>query len=325
MRSIILSTKQTNPLTLPIFLEFVEIRTKVASVFPMTIGFLWALYHYSAFNWLNTLLFVLAVISFDMCTTAINNTMDYKKALDMSYREQDNVIGKHQLNYQQMVKIIFALLGFATLVSLVLVLRTDILLLPIGIACFLIGIFYTFGPMPLSRLPLGEVFSGITMGFGIFFLAIFVQNPELLVSSLLVNSSLMIELQWFELLKTIFLSVPLVTLIANIMLANNLCDYEQDIKNERFTLVHYIGIKNGVNLYCLLNLSAWAMWLIYPMVNLLPIYSLGIFAFFILNWKQLAIFRKKLVKRETFICSIKSFVLLSILYLIILVLSIIVN
>lgn len=86
--------KSTKGLSLPVFLEFVEMKTKVASVFPMTLGILWSLYRYQAFNWLNTLLFIIAVLSFDMCTTAINNSMDYHKAKDETYRQESNVIGK---------------------------------------------------------------------------------------------------------------------------------------------------------------------------------------------------------------------------------------
>lgn len=322
MRITILSTKH-NSLTLPIFLEFVELRTKVASVFPMFIGILWAIYHYQTFNFFNTILFILAVVSFDMCTTAINNTMDYKKALDTDYKEQDNVIGVNKLNFQQMVYIILGLLAFSIVVSLVLVWRTDITLLPLGILCFLIGIFYTFGPMPLSRLPLGELFSGVTMGFGIFFLAIFIQSPSLLISSHLSKSLYQINLVWLEIVKTGFLSLPLICLIANIMLANNLCDYEQDVKNGRYTLVHYIGKARGITLYTFLNLTPWILWTIYPLAGLLPKWIwLGLVLIF-MNLKFLKSFRKQQVKRLTFVNSIKSFVLFSGLYLFSLIIAII--
>ncbi len=104
--------KSTKGLSLSVFLEFVEMKTKVASVFPMTLGILWSLYRYQAFNWLNTLLFIIAVLSFDMCTTAINNSMDYHKAKDEAYRQESNVIGKFSLDFRQMIGIVLALLIF---------------------------------------------------------------------------------------------------------------------------------------------------------------------------------------------------------------------
>lgn len=314
---------QKNNLTLPVFLEFVEIKTKVASVFPMLIGLLWSVYYYQQLNWLNTILFILAVLCFDMCTTAINNTMDYHKAVDMDYREQDNVIGKHSLDFRQMVGIIFTLLMVSVVFSLILVWRTDLFLLPIGFLCFLIGIFYTFGPMPLSRLPLGEVFSGVTMGFGIFFLAVYIQSPsDFLVSHWDFGEKVVnIDWYWWEMGKIFFMSIPLISLIANIMLANNLCDYEQDLRNHRFTLVHYISPQGGVALYTLLSILPWVMWILYVILQLLPIWSLLGCLAGIPFTKNLLIFRRKQVKSETFITSIKNFVLFSSMYLFIVVIA----
>jgi hypothetical protein len=53
----------------------------------------------------------------------------------------------------------------AVLFGLILVLRTGLAVLLLGGLCFLIGILYTFGPAPISRMPLGEVFSGFLWAF----------------------------------------------------------------------------------------------------------------------------------------------------------------
>lgn len=315
--------KSTKGLSLPVFLEFVEMKTKVASVFPMTLGILWAIYRYQTFNWLNTLLFVLAVLSFDMCTTAINNSMDYHKAKDETYRQESNVIGKFSLDFRQMIGIVFALLIFSVIISLVLVWRTSWLLLPMGTLCFLIGIFYTFGPIPLSRMPLGEVFSGVTMGFGIFFLAVFIQDPARLLTSQVSSQWMTLQFSWTKIIDIIFMSLPLVTLIANIMLANNTCDLEEDIRNHRYTLVYYIGKKNALKLYFVLASLPWLLWIIYCLTGFLPIWALigliGVWP----AYKSLETFLKKQVKRETFIEAVKSFVLFALLYEVILALALI--
>lgn len=324
MRSIILSmNKSTKGLSLPVFLEFVEMKTKVASVFPMTLGILWAIYRYQTLNWLNTLLFVLAVLSFDMCTTAINNSMDYHKAKDETYRQESNVIGKFSLDFRQMIGIVLALLIFSLLVSLLLVWRTSWLLLPMGALCFLIGIFYTFGPIPLSRMPLGEVFSGVTMGFGIFFLAVFIQQPDLLLTSQVSGQWMTLQFSWTKMIDIIFMSLPLVTLIANIMLANNTCDLEEDIRNHRYTLVYYIGKKNALKLYFVLASLPWLLWIIYCLTGFLPIWALIGFIGVWPAYKSLETFLKKQVKRETFIEAVKSFVLFALLYVVILALALI--
>ncbi|HFI0079571.1 TPA: 1,4-dihydroxy-2-naphthoate polyprenyltransferase [Streptococcus suis] len=315
--------KSTKGLSLPVFLEFVEMKTKVASVFPMTLGILWAIYRYQTLNWLNTLLFVLAVLSFDMCTTAINNSMDYHKAKDETYRQESNVIGKFSLDFRQMIGIVLALLIFSLLVSLLLVWRTSWLLLPMGALCFLIGIFYTFGPIPLSRMPLGEVFSGVTMGFGIFFLAVFIQQPDLLLTSQVSGQWMTLQFSWTKMIDIIFMSLPLVTLIANIMLANNTCDLEEDIRNHRYTLVYYIGKKNALKLYFVLASLPWLLWIIYCLTGFLPIWALIGFIGVWPAYKSLETFLKKQVKRETFIEAVKSFVLFALLYVVILALALI--
>ncbi|WP_231494190.1 UbiA family prenyltransferase, partial [Streptococcus pyogenes] len=189
-----------------------------------------------------------------------------------------------------MTFIIYGLLIFASLISLLLVVRTDLLLLPVGALCFLIGIFYTFGPYPLSRLPLGELFSGVTMGFGIFFLAIYVQDPHQLFYSHWNSESISITLKWMRALKIGLMSLPLVALIANIMLANNICDYQQDLKNRRYTLVHYLGEQHSLYLYTALHSLAWLMFALFIIWKWLPLIALLVFLAYPISFKTLLTF-----------------------------------
>ena len=307
---------------LAIFFEFVELRTKVASVFPMLAGFLWTYYRLGRFNWVNAGLFALAVLSFDMCTTAINNAVDYHKAVDLDYKTSENVIGVHQLDFGQMVRIIFGLLAFSVLVSLVIVSRTDVLLLVLGGLCFLIGIGYTYGPMPLSRLPLGEVFSGLTMGFGIFFLAVYMTAYDQLLWSRWTGGMVTIGWNWALTLELFCYSLPLVSLIAGIMLANNTCDLEVDIRNHRFTLVYYLGKARALALYTGLQILPWLVLLGLALTGRLPLWGLVTFVGLALHWPKVAAFRAKQVKRETFVLSVQSFVLVASLYCVWLLLGI---
>lgn len=303
-----------------ILLEFVEIRTKIASVFPMLIGFLWTSYHYKQFNWLNSLIFAISVISFDMCTTAINNTIDFHKAIDLDYKTQENVIGKNNLSFKKMVYIVLALLIFAFLFAISLVFLTDFLLIILGGLCFLLGITYTFGPTPISRSPYGEVMSGVTMGFGIFFLAIYMTMYGNILSSTHTVGNIAIQFNWFETLKIFMMSLPLICFIANIMLANNTRDLETDLVNERKTLVFYIGKKNAVMLYQLLSLIPWIVWLLYVVSGILPLWALLGLSLIPLHYKSVLHFKEKQT-RETFPEAIKSFTLFASMYLITLVIG----
>lgn len=321
MERIILLNKEH----LKIFLEFVEIRTKIASIVPMTLGILWSIYRYQSLNWLNSLLFIIAVLCFDMCTTAINNTMDYIKAKSETYKETENVIGVYQLTLRKMVYIIFTLLVISIIFSLILVMRTDVILLVLGVLCFIVGISYTFGPLPISRTPLGELFSGFTMGFGIFFLAVFTQDSSQLISTSWTNPSMIMTWNWLRSLEIFLMSLPLVSLIANIMLANNTCDLEMDIVNERHTLVFYIGKEWAVRLYQILSILPWVIWLFYLASGLLPIWAVIAFGAIYPHSKSVLRFTKKQVKRETFAEAIKSFKLFALVYILTLILAIVIQ
>lgn len=45
------------------------------------------------------------------------------------------------------------------------------------------------------------------------------------------------------------ISIPLIVGIANMMLANNICDMEDDFINRRFTLPIYIGKENALTIF----------------------------------------------------------------------------
>lgn len=317
MRTTILKTKSW----LSIFFEFVEIRTKIASMVPLFLGLLWSFYAYQSFRLLPTLILFIAVLSFDMATTAINNTLDYKKAKSDEYKVQENVIGQYQLNYSKIVSLVFGLLGIALTASLSLLAFTNFALMVMGGICFFIGICYTFGPTPISRSPYGEFFSGLTMGFGITFIVVYVQNPQIVQLSLDYDA-ISGQLHLLPLLETGLIAAPIVFLIANIMLANNLCDYKMDLVNDRRTLVYYIQPKRGILLYQVLSVSAWLFWLLSIFFGLLPWWQVIAFVGIYPHWQSVLRFREKQVKSLTFIEAIKSFKLFSALYLLCLLLAI---
>lgn len=297
-----------------IFLEFVEIKTKLASLMPMLAGFLWTINYYGHLNWLNTCIFFIAAIVFDMTVTAINNTMDFYKAKDSDYKYQENVIGKFRLNFQQMATLTVGLLIVSLIFSLILVVLTDGMLVLIGGIFYLIGITYTFGPLPTSRTPLGEFLSGTTMGFGIFFLAVYVNRFDQLLASEWTWQTIRLILHWQDLLVILFMSLPFIALIANIMLANNTCDLETDRKNHRYTLVHYLGKSQAIRLYQVLSLIPWICWVLYIFSGQLPFWALigllGIYP----HYLSVQRFSQRQVKSETFVESLKSFLLFSLIY-----------
>lgn len=238
-------------MTIKSFLKLVEIQTKVASVFPMSIGILLASYQYREINLRNTFLMIISLLFIDMTTTAINNFMDYKKAkkkYGYNY-EIHNAIVQFDLKEKQVITTILIMLIIASISGILLFINTDIVILLLGIISFGVGIFYSFGPVPISRTPFGEIFSGVFMGFIILFIAFYINTPVSIINIEIIKKQLLLSIDYLLFIKILIAAIPLVISIGNIMLANNICDLDEDITNDRYTLVYFLGKKRALKLF----------------------------------------------------------------------------
>lgn len=313
-------------MTLKTFLELVEIKTKIASIFPYIIGLLFSLTYFKSFNLGLSLLFLFTMLLFDMTVTAINNYQDFQKAKDEVYQQQENIIGQANLAPNFVRNLILGMLLLSLSLGFLLAYFSGWLFLLLGALVFFIGIFYTYGPIPLSRMPLGEIFSGGTMGFGIFAMVILINTVGTPVFKLDLNFSsntFALSGSIMAAVAIIIASLPLVFTIANIMLANNLRDLDTDIKNHRYTLVYYIGRKQGLQLFQLLMYGAY-LFLILGLV-------LGIFEWPVLLTLLSFPMIKKNLKQHTrevpaphsFVYSLKNMVLFNSFYALSLLLSLV--
>ena len=306
------------------FIELVELRTKLASVIPFVVGLLYSVWTFCNFNGVNMILFFIGMLCFDMATTVMNNLMDYVKAKNETYRQEENIIGRSQITVRQTTIIFAGLLGVATVVGLILVWRTNLILLFVGMLCFIIGIFYTFGPIPISRMPLGEVLSGVAMGFGIFWIVIFLNSPEASFAWMgLEEGILIVRLTLLDHFKVALLSLPLVCTIANIMLSNNLCDLETDITNHRYTLVYYIGKTAALKLYQCLYIMSFIAIIIAVVFRVAPILMLGTIVVMLPVYQNIQKFMRKQEKRTTFALAIKNMVMIHVTQILLLAISVI--
>lgn len=298
-------------MSLKVFLQVVEIQTKLASLFPFAVGVLFSLAYFQQFQLGYTLLFFIGMITFDMATTAINNYMDFKKAKSDVYKYEENIIGSSGVAPKLVRNMIFAMIIFAAVIGIFLTVKTGWLFLVMGGVCCFIGIFYTFGPIPLSRMPLGEVFSGFTMGLGIFVMTIYLNVLEDRPFYLLLDfdkGSFALTGNLWTVLAIIWASLPMVFTIANIMLANNLRDLDTDIENHRYTLVYYIGRKQGVVLFQLLMLACYAIVLIGLPFGVYRWPILLVFLSFPVVWKNLQLFKTESPHPKSFGYSIKNLI-----------------
>ncbi|GFZ32399.1 1,4-dihydroxy-2-naphthoate octaprenyltransferase [Clostridium zeae] len=292
------------------FFELVEIKTKLASMIPFSLGSAYAIYRYKSFDLKNFIIMFISLICFDMATTAINNYIDHTKAKDNG--GNNSLITKYGVNKSKVLFIIFTLLVIATTAGVMLTLNTNIIVLLIGIISFIVGIFYTFGPIPISRMPLGEVFSGFFMGFIIIFLSVYIHIFDTnIISFTYQNNILSVGINLIEIVWIFLFSIPAMGGIANIMLANNICDVEEDIQNNRFTLPYYIGRPMALKLFKLLYYIGYVNIVLLVVLKVIPLASLFMLITLIKVNKNIKLFEAKPIKNENFVVSVKNFLLIN--------------
>lgn len=302
------------------FLKLVEIQTKVASVIPYLLGTFYVLYRYENFNLKNAIIMFLSMIIFDMTTTVINNYIDYAKAIKKEGYgyETHNAIVSHNLNPKVVRTLICTMLVVAVTLGLILVKNTNIIVLLIGAISFVIGITYSFGPIPISRTPFGEIFSGLAMGFIITFLSIYIHIFDAGILSVNINelSNINISFNFIELIKIFIICLSPIMGISNIMLANNICDIDEDIENKRYTLPIYIGKENALRVFKWLYYIGFISIFIGILIRALPVVSIVTLLVLKVVQGNINKFNKLKTKKDTFILAVKNFVITNLVYVI---------
>ncbi len=292
------------------FLKFVEIQTKITSTFAFANTLMFMLFLKQPINIPLMVIFCIAAFIFDLATTAINNYIDSNDYPEML-----------PIKRERALLLIIVMLTASTVMGLYLAFKTGIVVLLLGALCFGLGIFYTFGPMPISRIPLGEVFSGIAYGMFIPFLMVYINNPDEYIILDYKDGVLSVHFMLWSLVSFIFFSLINTFTTSNIMVANNTCDLEEDIAVNRHTLIFYIGQKNGVRVFATLYYLCYAAVIAMVALKILPIVALIFLLSFPLVESNIRVFRKEQIKSKTFITAIKNFIIVNTSYFIALTLS----
>lgn len=281
-------------MSIKVFLELVEMKAKTASILPFLIGLCYSYYHYEQLHLGYVVIYFIAMVIFNMSVDILDNYNDYQKATDVhDYREKTNIIGRENLSLNLIRWMIAVMVLFSAGLGIWLATQVGWPLFWMGLYCYLVGIFYSSGPRPLSSLPLGEFFSGFTMGMMISLITVYLNTFD--------------TFQWEaqELLKIAVIALPNTLFIANLMLANNICDLEEDRNNQRYTLVHYLGKSRALALFVGFNVIAMISIGASVLVGIAP--KMVLFSYLIVPfiWKQTSIFLQKQEKLETFSTAIK--------------------
>lgn len=277
-----------------VFFELVELKAKTASVLPFLLGICFSWYHYRQVHLIYVGVYFIAMFIFNMAVDILDNYNDYLHAKEgHDYKEKTNIIGREGLSLTMLRQWILWMILLSAAIGVGLSFVVGWPLLWMGLYCYLVGIFYSSGPKPLSSLPLGEFFSGFTMGFMITLICVYINTFE--------------TFQWTASnLGSIFLvALPNTCLIANLMLANNICDLEEDEKNHRYTLVHYLGKKISIYLFVALIFVSFFAIILSVVFKLVPVTMLGTFLILPFVIKQTKRFVNEQIKTTTFSCAIK--------------------
>lgn len=278
---------------------------------PFFIGSVYVVFRFQEFQVTNFLLMFVSLLTFDMFTTAMNNYYDFKKASKKEgygYQEH-NAIVKFGLRESTVVTMIITLFVTAVGTGIWLVLDTGIVVFLVGGLSFCVGILYSFGPIPISRMPLGELFSGLFMGFVIIFVSAFIHVGDQLVSLAFDQQNLIVHVDMIEVLLIFLISIPAILGIANIMLANNICDMDEDIENKRYTLPTYIGKSNALILFRLMYYVSFLDLIVLLFLKVNPFIVVLVLLTLIPVRKNITLFMKKQTKQHTFGLAVQNFLI----------------
>ncbi|AQY51416.1 1,4-dihydroxy-2-naphthoate octaprenyltransferase [Listeria weihenstephanensis FSL R9-0317] len=100
----------------------------------------------------------------------------------------------------------------------------------LGIISMVVGYLYTGGPYPIAYTPFGEIMAGFFMGGIITFISFYIQAG--FIGSFIV-----------------YVSIPVMVLVGNLLLANSIRDLEPDKANGRLTLAILLGRKGALALF----------------------------------------------------------------------------
>lgn len=249
--------------TLQKFNALVQIQTIIISALPYIIGSVMASYYYHNFNLVYSLWLFLAVICFHLAVNGHNQYTDYARYKQNHITSYNNILEKFNITKSWARKIIIILTLISAIIGIILSIKVGWIILLIGILSYLIGYCYSGGPYPILKTPFGEPASGITMGYNITFLGLYIN---------MYNVHPFDNFFWA---KAIIVAGPAIFVIANVMLANNICDVAEDVKIGRKTLPYYTGRKTALTILCCYYVLAYIFLILGIVLKYLPVITLG--------------------------------------------------
>lgn len=281
--------------------NIVELQTKVASVFPFLYVLVIYLYAYSGYQFRIgiAILFFISMLSLDMATTVLNHLAGFSHEENMSLHDQKLIKQMKELGIKQSFnkRLLVGLIGVGIVSGLLVAIMSSIVVVLIGAICVTVAIAYSYGPVPLKNTCLGELASGLTMGFLIPLAFLFSQDSSLFIINVTAS---VLTLNLAAIIQWLFILLVPTFAIANIMLANNICDMVKDADNGRVTVPLIIGKRLATILWAVLYLFSYIIIIGLIVTGLVPkpvIYGLITIPLVVINTSR---FISRPIKSRTF-------------------------
>ena len=238
-----MTLKAYHALTPRYILQLAAPHTWAASICPALFGIVFSWYRGWALSPLKAIALFLTCVLMQSAVNTLNDAVDFLKGTDSKedhVEVSDAAIVYGNLDPKQVLCLGIAFLAAAAVLGLAASRGSGPLPLVIGIVGGLVVAGYSLGPLPIAYLPLGELISGFVMGglipLGIAAVATGAFHPEVLLYSL-----------------------PFIVGIALIMMSNNGCDIEKDIRAGRQTMAVRLQRENTARLYHVLIMIWFAL------------------------------------------------------------------
>ena len=289
-------------LTFKQFWELSEVYTAPLNLFIILLGISAAHYLGGATLSINLTVFTCIIISFHVAVNIFNHWQDYNNAQDEHYKTVTNIIGRDNLSLKTVKGYFYSAMIISFVLGAYLVSQTNLFVGLLGGIGFYIGLFYSYGKYPLNSLPIAETITAIASGFFItlisYYLATYTESQSLA----------------HFMTKLAGISLPLVISMFNNLLANNICDLEEDIPNGRKTLVYYLGKPRAVSLLLFLSVFNYLWLIVLVFLQLAPVTVLLLLLALPFVLKSLKVFKHKQDKQTTFPIILKTMSLTMVLY-----------
>ncbi|WP_369379880.1 1,4-dihydroxy-2-naphthoate polyprenyltransferase [Lysinibacillus fusiformis] len=232
--------------------------TLTATFAPVILGTVVALFE-TKIDWLLFIGMIISCLALQIATNLFNEYYDFKRGLDTA----DSVgigggIVRHGLKPKNVLNVAILLYIVAAFIGVYICMNSTWWLAVIGLCGMAVGYLYTGGPLPIAYTPLGELFSGLSMGTGFVLIAFFIQTGSLTVESILI-------------------SIPIGILVGAINMSNNIRDIDEDIKGGRKTLPILLGREKAVKLLAIAFVFSYLWILLIVFMGYISPWSLVLF------------------------------------------------